>query len=118
MEAQSKNYSHILPLLVDFRQAGELTTFSPSTLLQWYRGTKSAPVGFPRPVRIGERVLRYRTADLIAWVDSLGGPEIEGRESSSAALVETPPRPRPGRPRTSATGAIRKKNWGNGGGAL
>lgn len=58
------------PLLLDVRGAAKLVNLSPNTI-------KSLP-GFPSPVRLdGVRALRWRTADVHAWVSSQA-PRGEG----------------------------------------
>lgn len=82
----------VTPVLLDFEGAGQLVGFSPVTLGHWARGDKKAPEGFPQPIRLNGRVLRFRTADLLAWVEAL----------APAPAVATAPAPtprRPGRPR-------------------
>lgn len=89
-----------LPLLSDFALAAQLTGFSVFTLKHWYARRKTPPDGFPDPLRVGGRVLRYRTADLLAWVNSLGTATAATTTAGTAATsTDAPQRRRPGRPR-------------------
>ena len=86
----------IQPALLDFDAASQLTSFSRVTLAHWARGDKKAPAGFPKPIRLNGRVLRFRTADLLAWVDGLA-PAHPTTPAPGAA--PTPLQRRAGRPR-------------------
>lgn len=95
------------PLLVEIDAAAVVVSFAAATVREWAYGKRPAPAGFPAPVRIagGHRqrpTLRYRLADLVQWVESLG--------ASDAAAPAAPPasadlpagqaaRRSPGRPR-------------------
>ncbi len=58
------------PLLLDLESAADAIGIARGTLRRWAYGGRPAPAGFPLPVRLG-RLLRYRVADLEAWVSSL-----------------------------------------------
>jgi predicted DNA-binding transcriptional regulator AlpA len=60
-----------LPALLDSHQAAAFLGLSPVTLRHWHHGDRRPPAGFPMPARIGDRILRYRTSDLLAWLSGL-----------------------------------------------
>ena len=97
------------PLLLDLESAADAIGIARGTLRRWAYGARPAPAGFPLPVRLG-RLLRYRVADLEAWVISLA-PQMgascvtasrdNDRESKETVFLNTTPRPR-GRPKKLA----------------
>lgn len=78
------------PLLLDLHQAAALVGFSSSSLRHWTYGHKPAPAGWPATVHVGRNV-RYRRADLEAWVANLGNQAT----SPPAAAGEVRRRGRP-----------------------
>lgn len=53
------------PLLTDI-EAAALFGVSRPTLWRWRNGV----TGFPQPIRVGARSVRYRRADLLAYIAS------------------------------------------------
>ena len=92
----------LLPALLDMKEAGRYVGFSALTLEHWAAGRRVAPSGFPRPIRIGGRVLRYRRVDLDAWVASLApAPNLAVAPPLPSGPADLRRRSR-GRPRLSA----------------
>ena len=93
------------PLLLRLDEAATLVSLSLATLQNWAYKRRPAPENFPEPVRIcggtGTRpTLRYRRADLEAWVARLS---VGIDERSQAQLQSSPASTsRRGRPRTAA----------------
>lgn len=86
-----------LPLLLDTEQLARITGFAEQTIRHWANKTRPAPLGWPEPVKVG-RAVRYRTIDIIQWVD--GGCRMQPPGSSQTALENEPPTRRGrGRPR-------------------
>lgn len=86
--------------LPDLRLAAAITGFSTGTLRHWIYGSRPAPEGFPRPIKVGGKATRWRLADLQKWIDGLGegAPQLEvGPKPVPVASPE-----RRGRPRDSA----------------
>lgn len=51
--------------LLKRRQVGEITTLSRASIYDMIkRGV------FPKPIKIGERAVAWREADIIAWLDA------------------------------------------------
>ena len=105
------------PLLLDLESAADAIGIARGTLRRWAYGARPAPAGFPLPVRLG-RLLRYRVADLEAWVSSLApqvgascravsrdqyqlGHDNQEREANSPNSLHATRRPR-GRPKKLA----------------
>lgn len=94
--------------LPDLRLAAAITGFSQGTLRHWIYGSRPAPAGFPRPIKIGGKATRWRLADLQGWIEGLGvgapPPQLElGPKPIPIASPERRHRPPGrGRPRTSA----------------
>ncbi len=86
-----------LPLLLTLEQAAAYVGFAPETVRKWtYSKTtgRTAPAGWPEPIKIGGKAIRWRRSDLENWVSGL-------RQEDSKNAVLTPPNStkRPGRPR-------------------
>lgn len=89
----------VTPALLDFVAAGQLVSFSPVTLGHWARGDKKAPKGFPQPIRLNGRVLRFRATDLLAWIEGLAPSHPDPRAPAPATDATPTPAPRRGRGR-------------------
>lgn len=92
--------------LPDIRRAAAITGFSEGTLRHWVYGARPAPAGFPKPVKVGGKAVRWRLIDLQAWIDGLGAGHGQHQPSPEAApdaltlpIIAPPERRRPGRPR-------------------
>lgn len=88
------------PLLLSVSDAAKLTSFASATVKNWAYGRKSAPPGFPNPIKVG-RVLRYRFSDLETWVTQIGTCCAPVRCASESDQLEDLPVPRRRRGRPS-----------------
>lgn len=88
-------------LLLNAHEVGERLNLAASTIAKWSCGARAAPVGFPRPVKLG-RLARWRSDAIEAWVDGLGMPSVE----AEPVAAETQPQRGPGRPRKNAPGPM------------
>lgn len=103
LELMTKNNSNLLPqqqkllpLLLDTELLSKLTGFAPQTLRHWATHTRTPPLGWPEPIRVGRNV-RYRTDEIIRWIN--GGD----RTSEIAPPIATEEQKRGrGRPRKGA----------------
>ena len=61
--------------LINIRQVEEVTGISRSTIYVYM-----ATQGFPRPVRVGVRAVRWILAEVLKWLDKRdrGGPQPRG----------------------------------------
>lgn len=84
-------------LLLDLDAAAASLGLARTTLRRWAYQARPAPAGFPLPVRVG-RLLRYRAADLAAWVNGLP-PAHEAGQAQPSPSEATPPAPQRGRGR-------------------
>lgn len=84
-----------LPFLVDTALLAQLTGFAEQTLRHWANKTRQPPRGWPEPIRIGRNV-RYRTSQIIDWIEGTTAPNTE--------LQEPPFTPRRGRGRPRKMG--------------
>jgi hypothetical protein len=97
---------HFQPLLLGIDEAAALLSFAPATLTSWAYRRKPKPAGFPEPIRVaggaGRRAtIRYRVADLIAWVDGLAGGGTQTSDGHQAAPTNATSARSRGRPRQS-----------------
>jgi len=81
-----------LPLLLNTELLAKITGFAEQTLRHWANKTRKPPAGWPEPIRIGRNV-RYRTSQIIEWIEGSAVPNTEFKEPAF-----TPKRGR-GRPR-------------------
>jgi DNA-binding transcriptional regulator YdaS (Cro superfamily) len=101
-----------VPVLADAAYVGALLNYSPVTVAHWGAGRKKAPPDFPRAIRINGRVVRWRVADVLAWVNGLNSGNSSSTATATATATATTdentvpaqaaPR-RPGRPRKSVS---------------
>lgn len=80
-------------------ETGGRLNMAASTIMKWVCGARSAPEGFPRPVKLG-RLTRFRSDEIEAWIEGLGRPATEAEPAAAKAQ----PRRGPGRPRKNAPG--------------
>lgn len=90
-----------LPLLLRIDQVAVILGFAVQTLRHWTCDTRRLPSGWPKPVRIG-RSVRYRSADIVNWVNSGCQPTVE--RVTPVAEVLLPPKRGRGRPRKTFLG--------------
>jgi len=72
------------PLLLSTEDAAAALGLHPATLRHWACGSKRAPPGMPKPIKVG-RLVRWRTSELAAF--------------ASGAAPEPPPAPATAAPR-------------------
>lgn len=89
-----------LPLLLDTMRLAEITGFAEQTIRHWANNVRPAPSGWPMPVKIGRNV-RYRTADLIAWINA--GCRPLAAKAESVIEVQLSPKRGRGRPKKDAS---------------
>jgi len=77
--------------LLTAEEVAERIGFSVQTVLSWAYGRKPAPLGFPRPVKISNR-LRWVEADILSYIEALSVKE-------PTFPAPPPPKPKRGRPR-------------------
>lgn len=89
------------PALLNIKQTAGFIGFSESLIRQWTYRQRPVPAGWPTPVKVTPKALRYKTAEIQSWVDNLGKEKLMAQEVTSA------PQPRrPGRPaKVSSRGA-------------
>ncbi len=78
------------PLLLDLRQTGAFVGFSFSTVRHWTYGTKPAPKGWPRAVKVGNKSLRYLRSDLEAFVANLVVTPVAVPAAPLIAIIPEP----------------------------
>ena len=81
------------PVLQDLHQTAAFINFSFSAVRHWTYGSKPAPAGWPSPVKVGNKSIRYRTADLLNWIDGLSAVHLR-RDPPDQQVKRRPGRPR------------------------
>lgn len=88
---------HSLPLLLTLEQAAAFVGFAPETVRKWtYSKTtgRTAPTGWPEPIKIGGKAIRWRRSDLENWVSGLRQEGSENEDLNSPKSKRRPGRPR------------------------
>ncbi len=95
--------------LLSVRQVAHALGITSRTVGRWADGERSAPHGFPAPVRLGGRLLRFRADDIENFVACLPpvGPLAAAQDALPRAVDAAPVLPKRGRgrPRKAAGAA-------------